>query len=58
MTDEQYHKLHATAIHNRALIYAMGAILMMTIDGDDILTKLLLIGFVFNAICSMVEGWA
>lgn len=58
MTDEQYHKLHATAIHNRALIYAMVAILMMTIKGDDILTKLLLIGFIFDAICSMVEGWA
>jgi len=56
MTDEQYHKLHAAAIHNRALIYAMGAILMMTIKGDDIVTKLLLIGFVFDAICSMVEG--
>ena len=56
MTDEQYHKLHAVAIHNRALIYAMGAILMMTINGDDIVTKLLLVGFVFNAIRSMVEG--
>lgn len=56
MTDEQYHKLHASVIHNRALIYAMGAILMMTIKGDDIVTKLLLVGFVFNAIRSMVEG--
>ena len=57
MTDEQYHKLHASVIHNRALIYAMGAILMMTIKGDDVVTKLLLVGFVFDAIRSMVEGW-
>lgn len=58
MTNEQYHNLHAAVIHNRALIYAMGAILMMTIKGDDIVTNLLLIGFVFDAIRSMVEGWA
>lgn len=56
MTDEQYHKLHAVAIHNRALIYAMGAILMMTISGDDVVTKMLIIGFVFNAVRAAAEG--
>ena len=57
MTDEQYHKLLAAAIYNRALICAIGAILMMTINGDDIVTKFLLVGFVFGTIHSMVEGW-
>lgn len=56
MTDEQYHELHAAVIHNHALIYAMGAILMMAINGDDTVTKLLLVGFVFDAIRSKVEG--